>query len=296
MKKFRTPKFIKKLATKKPDFLFYGGVIMIVGGTAAAVYSAFKAKDDLAEMKEEIEEINNDEELTEEECEKKERSARVKTYAKIGGRFLLTAAIEGTGIVMVSKSRGIYKSTITNLGVALNGVLSDFKKYRGNVVADLGEEADKKYRFGITEAELTEMDEDGVETHKSIKVADPNNPGYSIYARFFDESSKQWSSDPEENMATLIQTQNVFNDMLRTQGYVFLNDVYAELGFEKTKIGQQVGWVKGLGDGYIDFGITDIYTVPDYAAKAKQRFVNGYENVILLDFNVDGYIIDKIGW
>ena len=297
MKKFKTPKFIKKLASKKPDMLFYGGVVMIVGGTAAAVYAAFKTKDEIKDMREDLDDLEEKkEEMPEEEYNKAVAHTYIKTGVKTGARFGLAIGMEFAGIAMVTKSRGMYKSTIANLGVALNGALSDFKNYRKNVVDDLGKEADKKYRYGLKDQEITETDEEGVETHKSVKVMDPNVPGYSIYARFFDDLSSEWSKNPEENMAFLIQTQSVFNDILTTQGYVFLNDVYAALGLPKTKIGQQVGWVKGLGDNYIDFGIMDVYTVPDYAASAKRRFVNGLENVILLDFNVDGYILDAIGW
>ena len=53
---------------------------------------------------------------------------------------------------------------------------------------------------------------------------------------------------------------------------------------------QIVGWVydenNEVGDNYVDFGIYDIN-------KPKARdFVNGYEKVIVLDFNVDGNIWD----
>ena len=40
------------------------------------------------------------------------------------------------------------------------------------------------------------------------------------------------------------------------------------------------------GDNYVDFGIMDVN-------RPKNRdFVNGYERAILLDFNVDGNILD----
>lgn len=75
---------------------------------------------------------------------------------------------------------------------------------------------------------------------------------------------------------------------------MFLNDVYDMLGIPRTKAGQIVGWFydpknpNHKGDDYVDFGLYDLY-------KEKTRdFVNGYEEVILLDFNVDGPIINLI--
>ena len=51
------------------------------------------------------------------------------------------------------------------------------------------------------------------------------------------------------------------------------------------------GWVYNeenpRGDNYIDFGIFDVNKEP------ARDFVNGYEKSILLDFNVDGPIIDN---
>lgn len=86
--------------------------------------------------------------------------------------------------------------------------------------------------------------------------------------------------------------QQYANDKLKADGYLFLNDVYDMLGIPRSKAGQIVGWVydpkNPIGDNYVDFGIYDIN-------REKNRdFVNGYERTILLDFNVDGNILDLI--
>ena len=88
--------------------------------------------------------------------------------------------------------------------------------------------------------------------------------------------------------------QNYANDVLKTKGFIFLNDVYDLLGIPRTKAGQIVGWIydpenpEHMGDNYVDFGIFD-------SNREKNRdFVNGYEKVIILDFNVDGPILDLI--
>ena len=53
-----------------------------------------------------------------------------------------------------------------------------------------------------------------------------------------------------------------------------------------------MGWYydenKPHGDNFVDFHIYDINS------EAAQRFVNGYEKSIWLDFNVDGPILDLI--
>ena len=73
---------------------------------------------------------------------------------------------------------------------------------------------------------------------------------------------------------------------------MFLNDVYEMLGIPKTKAGYVVGWIYDknhpVGDNEVDFGIFDM-------EREKNRdFVNGYERTILLDFNVDGNILDMM--
>ena len=76
--------------------------------------------------------------------------------------------------------------------------------------------------------------------------------------------------------------QNHFNEVLKCRGYVFLRDIYEELGFPITQESIVCGWKYEPDntdiDNYIDFGINDIdENNPD----------------IPLDFNIDGYIADK---
>lgn len=113
---------------------------------------------------------------------------------------------------------------------------------------------------------------------------------YSPYARIFDETCSGWTKDAEFNLMFLLQVQNYANEKLKARGYLFLNEVLDMLGLPRSKAGQIVGWIykenNTDGDNYVDFGI--------YKTEKNANFVNGYENCILLDFNVDGPIIDKI--
>lgn len=123
------------------------------------------------------------------------------------------------------------------------------------------------------------------ETEKGDSLKD-----ISEYARFFDDGSTAWTKDSEKNMYFLKHTQEYANARLQSEGYLFLNDVYDMLGLPRTAVGQCVGWIydekNPIGDNYVDFGI--------YTMNKNKDFINGYAPDVLLDFNVDGYIIDKI--
>lgn len=108
--------------------------------------------------------------------------------------------------------------------------------------------------------------------------------GTSCYGFKFDENSVKWDKNREINKMFLKHVQIYANELLRAQGYLFLNDVYAMLGIPKTKLGQVCGWVYNeknpIGDNYVDL---DIFS---------DRNDND-KNVFILDPNVDGCILDK---
>lgn len=70
----------------------------------------------------------------------------------------------------------------------------------------------------------------------------------------FDKSNREWNKDLNYNKMFLKIKQNFFNDLLKVNGHVFLNEVYDGLGFERTREGCWNGWRKG---NTIDFGPLD---------------------------------------
>jgi len=104
----------------------------------------------------------------------------------------------------------------------------------------------------------------------------------SLYARTFDAYNKHFSNRQKDNEMFLMAQQNYFNDRLNAVGYVFLNDVYETLGFERTARGQLVGWFKEERSNPIDFGINEI----------GADDLNG--PAFTLNFNPDGVIYHKL--
>ena len=192
-------------------------------------------------------------------------------------------------IVCILSGHKIMNKRNIALMAAYKAIEEGFSAYRKRVIKDHGEQADYMYKHGLRSELITETETDSDGKKKKIKtekmITDPNE--LSVYARFFDEGCAQWSKTPEYNLMFLRAQQSYYNDLLKSRGHVFLNEIYDALGIPRTKAGSIVGWVIGPdGDNYIDFGIFD-------GENDRARdFVNGYERSILLDFNVDGVIYD----
>lgn len=192
-----------------------------------------------------------------------------------------------TGLASVAcllGAQGIMKKRNAAVAAAYKTLEESFTNYRDRVQEELGEDQERDIFEGLVEKEV--IDEDGNKT--IVKAIDPNKR--SGYAKIFDELNVNWSKNRETNLTFLLAQQNFANDRLHNRGYVFLNEVYRALGLPDTAAGQQVGWYLNSenGDNFIDFGIFDVNN-----EKARE-FVNGYEDGIVLDFNVDGLISDLL--
>ena len=187
------------------------------------------------------------------------------------------------GIVSIVSAHGILKRRNVALVAAVKAVESSFAEYRKKVAETIGDDAELDIHLNRHEEEF--MDE---ETGK-VGVRVVEHEGHSPYAKFFDPMSACWQKDANYNLMFLKTVQEQFNQQLQCTGHVFLNEVYKALDIPETPEGQAVGWVLGHGgDEHVDFGIYNVYD------EQKRMFVNGHERSILLDFNVDGVIWDKI--
>ena len=294
----RTGLQIKK---HSPEILLVAGVAGVVTSGVMACKATLRVNDILDETKDTIEKIHEvaadpdmKEKYTEEDSKKDLAIVYTQTAVKMvklyGPSVLLGVASIGC---IVGSNRILNKRNVA-LAAAYTAVDKSFKEYRGRVIERFGKQLDKELRYNIKAQEIEEVsvDENGKETVKksTVEVMDPNN--YSQYSIVFDDGNEGWDTDPERTKYFLIQQQNWANERLKTRGHLFLNEVYDMLGAQRTKAGAQVGWVydeeNPTGDNYVDFGIFNIYS-----PKARD-FVNGLEKVIVLDFNVDGVILDLI--
>ena len=188
----------------------------------------------------------------------------------------------GVAIFCVVASHNMQRSQRAALIAAYGALDAGFRAYRKRVEEVVGASKELElYRGPRVQRELKE----GEEGEIGALDLDTNRSG-SVYARFFDESCPEWNKNPEYSLLFLLSQEKWANNLLQSRGHVFLNEVYDAIGIKRSEAGQVVGWrLDGPGDHYISFGIHDI------TDESSRAFVNGYETVILLDFNVDGVIL-----
>lgn len=288
-----------KMKKHTPEILVIAGVGGTIATTVIACKATTKIDDVLAEntehiakTKQYVKENGYSEKYTEKDYQKdltimytQKGLALLKLYAP-------SIALGTMSITAILAGHNILKKRNVAIAAAYEVVNKNFNDYRGRVVERFGHELDRELRYNIhkEEVEETVIDEKtGKEkkVKKNVDVCDIDN--YSDFAKFFDESCTGWTKDPETNLMFLKHQQRYANDLLEGRGYLFLNEVYDMLGIERTVAGQSVGWIydKNIIDK-IDFGIYNSHN------QAARRFVNGIERTILLDFNVDGNILNAM--
>lgn len=281
----RTGLVLKKYS---PEILTGVGIATGVAAGVLAIRATLKVEPVIDGIRENLEGV-----------ERLEKESNVTTQAlnNIKGRVYGEGILELTklywpaaslGVASIScvvGAHGIMKKRNAALVVAYNAVEKTFAEYRERVAAKLGEDAEREIKLDIRDEEV--VDE---ETGKKKTVSTIGSCGTSQYARFFDELSQYWDRNPEYNLLYLRAQQQYANDRLQARGHLFLNEVYEALGIPHSQAGSVVGWIISKdGDNFVDFGMYDLDN-----EKARE-FVNGVERSILLDFNVDGVIYDKIG-
>jgi hypothetical protein len=278
------------LVAKKnsPAAMFGVGIAGVLTSTFLACRATLKLDPVLESMENDIGEVKDfslaDRAKLTDNPERQMRKDLIHAYLK--GSYNV-AKLYAPSIIITSASIGLLTGshvTLTrrNAGVtaAYAALAKGYDEYRQRVTAELGEEKELDIHRAITTK--TNVDENGKKV--VAKVTDPN--GWSPYAKFFDEGSPNWQKNSELNRIFIQCQQNYANHLLHARGHVFLNEVYDMLGIERISAGQVVGWIIGPdGDNYIDFGMFEA---------SNSNFVNGYERSIILDFNVDGVIYDKL--
>lgn len=285
------------LRSHSPEILIFGGV----AGTVVGGVMACKATTHIPEVKKKaqdrIDTVHMQSMAGEHKTDGERRRSVAKVYFQTGldyAKLYVPSCVVGwLSIASILAGNNILRKRNVALAAAYATLDTSFKQYRSRVADRYGEEAERRIRYDIHDQQVKETITDENGETKAIEKAVPVAGHVSGYARYFEQgASKAWEPSEEYNRFFLNLQQRLANEQLRAHGYLFLNDVYQMLGFDKTKAGQIVGWVydpenaeRLKTDNYVDFRIQEI-------RRSDKNDPDGFVETILLDFNVDGPILE----
>lgn len=291
------------LKNRAPEIAIVTGVIGLVTATVLACKETPKVVKTLEDTSDKIEKVNKavEEKVTEAGEEYSEEDAKhdkliiySQTGLAVAKSYGPAAILTILSILSIFAGGKVFRKRLTTVTGAYALLEQNFKSYRDGVIEKFGKDMDKQLRYKLEDKVIEEktIDENGNEKTELKTVKTTKYDGYSDYARIFDETNVNWVKDGERNMYFLLKRKDWLNDKLRAKGYMFLNDVYDELGYPRTAAGQLVGWVYDPNDSsrddYIDFGLTEILD----RERCDHSIAKNITRSFLLDFNCSRIIDD----
>lgn len=291
------------LKKASPTIAVAGGVVIGIVGTVEACKATLKVDQVLDQAKADVKKIHETAEnpqyaevYTQKDMHRDLAVTYVKTaigFTRLYGKAIACGAVS---IALIFSGHRALLKRAAALGATVTILSESFKRYRANVTEQYGEEAERDIYNGVRKERVEEVITDP-ETGKEkkvktdIKVVEETRMA-SPYAVCFDSSNPNYRKDDLAFCVDfLTDTQTYLNQKLQRQGWIFLNEARMALGFKPVPEGQVVGWIYNDKDPnyscYIDLGIDHI------DREDVRNFLNGYERTFVIDFNVDGPIIEN---
>lgn len=207
-----------------------------------------------------------------------------KNVIEVAKLYVVPVTLMAGGLICILSAQNILRKRNVALAAAYKGLETAFSAYRERVREEVGEEKERDIYYGLKDEEVKDEVTGKV---KTVKRPVDGEHVASPYRFVYDSSNENWTGWHDQNLFRVTQAQNMYNDLLKARGHVFLNEVLDTLGFKRTPAGSVTGWIykpndpEHTGDNFIEFNIRDLQDDARY----------GY---IVLDFNVDGTIFDQI--
>lgn len=266
-----------------PEILTYGGVAAMIGGTVFACKQTPKAVEIVEDTKKQLSVIK----ATEEEAAQNNRLvkrdgglisyspqdykkditiAHVNNIKALAKNYAVPGLMLIGGAAMVLGGHGILRKRNAVAIATLSSVMEGFNKYRSNVIKELGETADKHFRFGkgtpdvieTVDAESGEVTQEKTSTDGFADFPD-DDPRFFMFSK--ETAPDFYKGNLLMDLAQLRSFQNLSTDELRIYGNINVNRIRQICGVKPIDEGLDNGYVvDGNGDGYVDFGIFDRVT------------------------------------
>lgn len=271
-----------------PKILLVAGAVLGAGTVVSACRGTLQLEgvlDDIRRDREDLKAVMaaHPEKYPAAEARKIEAYITIRGGARVARLYLPALSLGVAAVACLAGSHSIMARRNAGLSAALAMTERAFGDYRGRVAERFGPEHDRELMFGSEEEKVQVKDEKTgkTRTEKVVRAGDGRSPYARIWGR---DTSTEWEPESAYNIAKLRSTQEYCTMRLQSRGHLFLNEVFDELGLDRTSAGAVTGWVLGKGDDFVDFGVMD----DEHGTFLD--FMTGREEHILLDFNVAGEI------
>ena len=265
------------LKEHSPVILTSAGVVGLVAAGVLASRATLKLEPVLEKHREEVRKAHAAKaDLNDSENGKALLSVHTRTGWELTKLYWGPITLTGLSIMSIATGYGILNDRYLTTASLLKASEASFNEYRKQVAKILGDDVEQELHLGVRE-EVVENEETGNEETKKYLSVNGRSPYAKVFAQ---NTSSSWQREHSYNEIFINAKEQYFNWKLQAHGKVFLSDVYKELGLEETKASHLVGWAKNEGDNLIIF--------------TRETFSDESGTSILLDFNVDGVIINKI--
>lgn len=306
-----------KIKAHSPEILLVFGIGGVIAGTALACRATTKAhriKEEMDISLKEIADCEADEGLAEQYTEEDARNDRINVYfntgLKMAGAYVLATLVLGAGIGCIIFSNKIERGRASAAIAFGNAAMAALSETRARLAERNGKEAADEIVYGFTKVKRTDPElyssADGsggsVETEELCVENDGAEVGEcSPYARFIDKKcAGVWDKSEDLTLMTIKCVEREMNDTLISRckgghpGYVILAEALQRLCIPRDrwpKDAAMVGWLYDKKDpklhNYIDFG-------PLYSITKLGWGDEGFEKAVLVDFNVDGIVYNRL--
>lgn len=311
-------KYGYRLKKASPTIMIVGAAVCGITATVMACKATIKAQDIIEEHKAEVKTIHETKEqiesgqlilkegaaYTEEDVKKGITTVYLHTGVKLMKAYAPAVSLGTAALGCMFGSHHIMSKRNATLTAAYVALDKTFSEYKSRVTERFGDRVQQELEHNIkaVEVESTVKKDDG--TEEVIKeYKDIASKHESVYTCVFDSTVDTWEPDIDLNRNYLFMVEKAANKRLKSQGHLFLNDVlsmigtYGGNGTMKVPEGQLIGWIYDPNDmskqNSVNFGI-DNYAGGVSNIQNIDTNPFAYNMALLLTFNCDGVIIDKI--
>lgn len=281
-------KAMTKVEKHSPELLVGAGIVLGIAAGVTACIATANAGETLDEIHEEIEEAK---EAPEETRDKEVAKAYTHGAMKIVGLYWKPTALGVLSIASILTGHNILRKRHIALAAAYGSLEKAYEKLYSRVEDEFSKVAADRFANGVRVIDDPRVDEKGKKRKGEIDIIDPDKV-LSPYTYIFGPECATWTENMDYNIMFLQGCQKFANDMLVRRGKLVMSDMFNEFHLDEwlDKNAYVTGWVlpnsyyHDTCAPYINFNISQVFK--DYG--------DGPVEVLMVNFNCDGYIWDKI--